>query len=54
VEDDDRQQNAGVPAGQYVSIAVSDTGSGMPREVQEKAFDPFFTTKQPGQGKASG
>src|ERR1700761_9593543 len=48
------QQNADIPVGQYVLIAVTDTGSGMSREIQEKAFDPFFTTKQPGQGTGLG
>jgi signal transduction histidine kinase/CheY-like chemotaxis protein len=48
------QQNAEIPVGQYVQIAVSDTGPGMPKEIQEKAFDPFFTIKQPGQGTGLG
>jgi signal transduction histidine kinase/CheY-like chemotaxis protein len=54
LDDDYAARHIGIPSGQYVLIAVSDTGTGMSPELIERAFEPFFTTKPPGQGTGLG
>jgi signal transduction histidine kinase/response regulator RpfG family c-di-GMP phosphodiesterase len=54
LDDDYAVQHAEVAAGQYVMIAVTDTGIGMAPDVMARAFEPFFTTKNEGQGTGLG
>ena len=52
--DDRAARERDLPPGQYLSVCVTDTGTGMTPDVIARAFDPFFTTKPIGQGTGLG
>ena len=54
LDEDYTSRRADVEPGEYVEVAVSDTGTGMPPEILEHAFEPFFTTKDVGEGSGLG
>lgn len=46
--------NGEIPAGEFVTIAVTDTGVGIPADIIDRVFEPFFTTKEMGRGTGLG
>lgn len=54
LDEDYARQHRDVHPGQYVMLAIFDTGSGIPSEVLEHVFEPFFTTKPVGEGTGLG
>lgn len=54
VDEADAAEHPGITPGIFVRLAVTDTGTGIPKEIQDRVFDPFFTTKAEGEGTGLG
>ena len=54
LSDEHGDRHMGAAPGKYVMLAVTDTGGGMSKEVQQRLFEPFYTTKGPGKGTGLG
>ncbi|HYK39107.1 MAG TPA: ATP-binding protein, partial [Candidatus Eremiobacteraceae bacterium] len=54
LEDAHQSKRSMIPAGQYVLLSITDTGSGMNEETQSRIFEPFYTTKEFGKGTGLG